>query len=64
MSAYDLINFWGQTISKWPFSGYFDFFALYSTRIMDIKQNVMSHTMMTHDKFHTIKIQNGHQSAI
>ena len=26
---------------------------------MNIKQNVMSHTSITHDKFRTIKIQNG-----
>ena len=25
MSANDLINFWEQTIKKWPFSGYFEF---------------------------------------
>ena len=32
--------------------------------IMIIKQNVRSHTMITHDKFCTNKIQNGRQSAI
>ena len=31
---------------------------------MNIKQNVMSHTRITHDKFRSYKIQNGHQSAI
>ena len=30
----------------------------------DIKQNVMSHTRITHDKFRSYKIQNGRQSAI
>ena len=25
MSANDLINFWEQTILKWPFSGHFEF---------------------------------------
>ena len=31
---------------------------------MNIKQNVMSHTRITNDKFHTKKLQNGRQSAI
>ena len=31
---------------------------------MIIKQNVMSDTRITHDKFRSYKIQNGHQSAI
>ena len=31
---------------------------------MSIKQNVMSHTRITHYKFRTNKIQNGRQSAI
>ena len=31
---------------------------------MNIKQNVMFHTRITHDKFRSYKIQNGHQSAI
>ena len=53
------INFWDQTISKWPFSGHFEFCNIYLTQemqndwTMNIKQNVMSHTRITHDKFHT-----------
>ena len=31
---------------------------------MNIKQYVMSHTRITHDKFHTKKIKNGRQLAI
>ena len=31
--------------------------------VMNIKQNVMIHTKITHDKFHTKKIQNGRQLA-
>ena len=59
MSANDLINFWDQTISKWLFSGHFEFCnIIYLTQemqndwTMNIKQNVMSHTRITHDKFH------------
>ena len=61
MSANGLINFWDQTISKWPFSGHFEFCNIYLTQemqndwTMKIKQNVMSHTSITHDKFHTKK---------
>ena len=61
MSANDLINFWEQTISKWPFSGHFEFCNTYLTQdmqndwTMNIKQNVMSHTRRTHDKFYTKK---------
>ena len=61
MSANDLITFWNQTISKWPFSGHFEFGNIYLTQemqndwTMNIKQNVMSHTRITHDKFHTKK---------
>ena len=61
MSANDLINFWDQTISKWPFSGHFKFCNIYLTQerqndwTMNIKQYVMSHTRITHDKFHTKK---------
>ena len=57
MSANELINFWDQTISKWPF----EFCNIYFTQgmhndwSMNIKQNVMSHTRITHDKFHTKK---------
>ena len=53
MSANDLINFWDQTISK--------FCNIYLTQemqnewTMNIKQNVMSHTKITHDKFHNKK---------
>ena len=53
MSANDLIN--------WPFNSHFEFCNIYSTQemqndwTMNIKQNVMSHTRMTHDKFHTKK---------
>ena len=60
MSANDLINFWDQTIN-----GHFEFCNIYLTQemqndwTMNIKQNVMSHTRITHDKFHTKKIQNG-----
>ena len=72
MSANDLINFWDPTISKWPFNGNFEFCNIYLIQemqndwTMNIKQNVglMSHTRITHDKFHTKKIQNGCQSAI
>ena len=31
---------------------------------MNIKQNVMSHTRITHDKFRISKIQNDRQAAI
>ena len=31
MSANDLINFWDQTILKWPFSGHFEFCNIYLT---------------------------------
>ena len=61
ISAIDLINFWDQTISKWLFSGYFEFCNIYlnqkmqNDRTMNIKQNVMSHTRITRDKFHTKK---------
>ena len=61
MSANDLINFWDQTILKWPFSKHFEFCNIYLTQkmqndwTMNIKQNVMSHTRITHDKFHTKK---------
>ena len=61
MSATDLIYFCDQTILKWPFSGHFDFCNIYLTQemqndwTMNIKQNVMSHTRITHDKFHTKK---------
>ena len=34
MSANDLINFWDQTISKWLFSGHFEFFNIYLTQEM------------------------------
>ena len=70
MSANDLITSWDQTISKWPFSDHFEFCNIYLTQemqnnwTMNIKQNVMSHTRITHDKFHTKKKQNGCQSAI
>ena len=71
MSANDLINFWEQTISKWPFSGHFEFKKncdIYVTKKSKIagplKQNVMFHTKITHDKFRNNKIQNGRQSAI
>ena len=59
MSANDLITFWDQTISKWPFSGHFEFCNIYLTQemqndwTMNNKQNVMSHTRITHDRFHT-----------
>ena len=58
MSANDLINSWDQTISKWLFRGHFEFCDIYSTQemqndwTMNIKQNVMSHTRITHDEFH------------
>ena len=61
MSANDLINFWDQTISKWPFSGHFEFCNIYLTQemqndwTMNIKRNVLSHTRITHDKFQTKK---------
>ena len=57
MSDDDLINFWEQTISKWPFSGHFVFELfcdIYVTKkkkenswTMNIKQNVMSHTRIS-----------------
>ena len=66
MSANDLINFWDQTILKWPFSGHFEFCNIYLTQemqndwTMDIKCNLSPKD----DKFHTkLKIQNGRQSA-
>ena len=34
MSANDLINFWDQTISKWPFSGHFKSCNFYLTQKM------------------------------
>ena len=57
------MNFWDQTISKWPFSGHFEFCntCIYLTQemrndwTMNIKQNLMSHTRTNHDKFHTKK---------
>ena len=55
-AANELINFWDQTISKWPF-----FCNICSTQemqndwTMNIKQNVMSYTRITDDKFHTKK---------
>ena len=61
MSANDLIKFCDQTILKWQFSGPFDFCNIYLTQemqndwTMNIKQNVMFHTTMTHGKFHTKK---------
>ena len=61
MPANDLIRFWDQTISKWLFSGHFEFCNIYFTeemqneRNMNITQNVMSHRRITHDKFHTKK---------
>ena len=63
MSANDLINFWDHTISKWPFSGHSEFCNIYLTQemqndwTMNIKQNVMSHTKITHDKFYTKKFK-------
>ena len=62
MSANDLINLWDQTILKWLFSGHFKFCNIYLTQemqndwTMNIKQNLMSHTRITHDKFHTKKL--------
>ena len=61
MSANDLITFWDQTIPKWPFSDHFEFCNIYLTQemqndwTMNIKQNVMSNTRLTNDKFHTKK---------
>ena len=52
-------NFWDQTISKWPLNGHFEFCNIYLPQemqndwTMNIKQNVMSHTWISHDKFHT-----------
>ena len=54
MSANDLINFWDKTIFNWQFSGHFEFCNIYLTRemqndwTMNIKQNVMSYTRITH----------------
>ena len=53
MSANDLINFWDQTILKWPFSGHFEFCNIYLTQEMqndwnmNIKLNGISHQRMT-----------------
>ena len=61
MLANGLINFWDQTIFKWPFSGHLELCNIYLTQemqndwTMNIKQNVMSHTGINHDKFHTKK---------
>ena len=61
MLANDLISFWDQTISKWLFSGHFEFCNIYLTQEMQndwtmiIKQNFMAHTRLTHDKYHTKK---------
>ena len=61
MSANDLITFWDQTISKWTFNSHFVFCNIYLTQEMqndwtiNIKQNVMSPTRITQDKFHTKK---------
>ena len=61
MSANNLINFWDQTILKWLFSSHFEFCNIYLTQEMqndwtiNIKQNVMSHTRITHDKFQAKK---------
>ena len=61
MSANNLINFWDQAISRWPFSGHFEFCTIYLTQeiqndwTINIKQNLMSHTRITHDKFHNKK---------
>ena len=61
MSANDLINSWDQTIAKWQFGGHFEFCNVYLTQEMqndwtiNRKQNVMSHTGITHDKFHAKK---------
>ena len=68
MSANDLNNFWDQTILKWPLSGHFEFCSqsqivcnIYLTQEMQndwtmiIKQNLMPHTRITHEKFHTKK---------
>ena len=49
------------TIAKCQFSGHFEFCNIYLTQemqnnwTMNIKQNVMSHTRITHDKFYTKK---------
>ena len=70
MSANDLIIFWDETIIKWTFSVHFEFCNIYLTQemqndwTMNMKQNVMSHTRVTHDKFHNKKIQNDCQLAI
>ena len=53
----NMINFWDQTISKWPFSVHFEFCNIYLTQemqndwTMNMKENVLSHTRITHDKF-------------
>ena len=57
MSASDLINFCDQTISKWPFSGHYEFCNIHLTQemqndwTMNIKQNVMSHTRIPMTNF-------------
>ena len=62
MSANHQINFWDQTISKWQFSGHFEFCNIYLAQemqnnfTMNIRQNVMSHTRITHEKNFTLKI--------
>ena len=57
--SHNLITFWDQTILKLPLNGHFEFCNIYLTQEMEndwtinIKQNVMSHTRITNDKFHT-----------
>ena len=59
-TSFNLANMFSY-VSQWPFSGHFEFCNIYLTQemqnnwTMNIKQNVMSHTRITHDKFHTKK---------
>ena len=68
-----IINFWEQTISKWRLVAILNFnnFVIFNylkkmqnSWTMNMKQNVMSHTRITYDKFRSYIIQNGCQSAI
>ena len=53
MSANDLITFWDQTIS---ICNTYLTQEMQNDWTMNIKQNVMSHTRITNDKFHTTPV--------
>ena len=71
MSAHDLITFWEQKFKNGRLAAILNLsnFGYLSksknaNSLDHIKQNGKSHTMITHDKFRTNKIQNSRQSAI